>query len=249
MTSGRIRVGIGGWTYEPWRETFYPDDVPKARELQYASRQVTAIEVNGTFYRLQKPETFAKWRDQTPEDFVFALKAPRFIVNRGELAQAGRYVDRFIHSGLSELGGKLGPILWQLAPGYRFQRDDLEPFLDALPSDLDGLPLRHALEARHESFGCQEFFDIAAKRGIAISYADSENQPCLEAASACFFYARLKRADAAIETGYPEADLGAWAAKAKTWAAESRDVYVFFINGAKERAPAAARALIKRLCA
>ncbi len=247
--SGLIRVGIGGWTYEPWRQSFYPADVPKARELEYASRQLTAIEVNGTFYRLQKPQTFARWRDETPDDFVFTLKAPRYIVNRTELAPAARYIDRFIHGGLSELRAKLGPILWQLAPEYRFQSEDLERFLDALPADLDGRPLKHALEVRHESFRCQHFFDIAAQRGVAVVYSDSEKQPCLEAASGSFFYARLKRAQAAIETGYRVADLEAWAAKARAWSAGPRDGYVFFINGAKERAPAAARALIKRLCA
>ncbi len=245
MSSGRIRVGIGGWTYEPWRESFYPADLSRARELQYASRHVTAIEINGTFYRLQKPSTFAKWRDATPGDFIFSLKALRYVVNRQTLAEAGRYVERFLQSGVAELGDKLGPILWQLAPEYRFERTDLEPFLDALPEQQDGLRLRHVLEVRHETFDCRDFFDIASNRGMAIAFTDSQKQPSLEPVSAPFVYARLKRSSASVENGYSSADLEAWAAKARIWAQGSRDVFVFFIDGAKERAPAAARALLR----
>ncbi len=244
MAGGRIRVGIGGWTYEPWRQTFYPADVPKSRELQYASRQLTAIEVNGTFYRLQKPETFARWRDETPEEFVFTLKAPRYIVNRSALAEAGRYVEKFLKSGLSELGPKLGPILWQFAPEYRFAPEDLNAFLDALPPEVEGVPLRHVLEVRHETFACEDFRQIVRSRGMAVSFTDSAKQPSIEEAGAPFFYARLKCAKASIETGYPAEELDSWAAKAKAWSEGNRDVYVFFINGAKERAPAAARSLI-----
>ena len=264
MKVPRIRAGVGGWTYEPWRETFYPSDLPKARELHYASRQLTAIEVNGTFYRLQKPETFAKWRDETPQDFIFSLKAPRYIVNRKALAEAGQYIERFLHSGLSELGEKLGPILWQLAPDYFFERTDLEPFLDALPADLNGLQLRHALEVRHETFQCEEFLDVARRRGIAAVFTDSAKQPSFADATAQFIYARLKRSSASIVTGYSNTDLEQWAARARLWAqggepddlpriertqgpSGPRDVFVFFIDGAKERAPAAALALLSLL--
>ena len=261
---GRIRVGIGGWTYEPWRKTFYPEDLTQARELEYASRQVTAIEINGTFYRLQKPDTFAKWRDQTPDDFVFSLKAPRYATMRKVLGEAGEAIERFVESGLAELGPKLGPLLWQFAPTKRFDAADIEAFLKLLPKKIAGRPARHVLEPRHESFETPEFVTLARKYGAAIVYTDSEDYPSIGDITADFFYARLMRAQSSVKTGYSSVALDAWTKIARTFARGSepaefprvtdggqksgaRDVFVFFINGAKERAPAAACALLERL--
>ena len=259
-----IRVGIGGWTYEPWRGTFFPDKLPHARELQYASRQVTAIEVNGTYYRTQTPATFAKWAGETPDGFVFAIKALRFCTNRKVLAEAGESVGKFLHSGLHELGDKLGPVLWQFMPSKRFDPADFGAFLDLLPDEAGGRRLRHALEVRHDSFRDPAFIDLARRRGAAVVFADSATYPTLADVTADFVYARLENAQAAVETGYTAAQLDRWAAAAKTWGAGEapegmdyvdaaapaktpRDVFVFMINGAKQRAPAAAKALLERL--
>src|SRR5688572_15101274 len=258
---GEIRVGIGGWTYEPWRKTFYPPDVPKARELEYASRQVTAIEVNGTFYRTQTPETFAKWRAATPDDFVFALKAPRYATIRGTLAEAGPAIERFVASGIAELGPKLGPLLWQFAPTKRYDVEDVEAFLKLLPKEIGGRPARHVLEPRHASFLVPDFIALARRYGCALVYADSDEYPAFGDVTGPFVYARLMRSEAAAATGYPAPALDAWVKIARMFARGSeptefprvgsraakggaRDVFVFFINGAKERAPAAAQALL-----
>jgi uncharacterized protein YecE (DUF72 family) len=254
--TGCIRAGIGGWSYEPWRETFYPADVPKAKELHYASRQLTAIEINSTFYRLQKPAVFAKWRDDTPDDFVFTIKAPRYLSYRKRLSEALPYIGRFMSSGLEELGAKLGPILWQLAPEHPFDSGDLQRFLGDLPRSL-----RHALEVRHESFLCEELVAMARRHAVALVFADSDEYPCVSNATADFVYARLRRSRSSVKTGYTVEELEKWSARARLWAsggepqelprigaerapALPRDVYLFFINGAKERAPAAARALL-----
>jgi uncharacterized protein YecE (DUF72 family) len=265
MTSlGTIRVGIGGWSYEPWRETFYPDDVPAKKELEYASRQLTSIEINSTFYRLQKPAVYAKWRDSTPQGFVFSIKAPRFVVQRKELATAASAIDRFIGSGITELEERLGPILWQLAPTHRFDPVDLGQFLELLPTETQGVPLRHALEVRHASFMTDEFLALARDRSVTLVLEDDEKYPGVADVCGNFIYARLRRCASAIETGYTPAALNLWAARASTWAqgAEpgdlpriappqapriARDVFIYFINGAKERAPAAARKLISLL--
>jgi len=263
-TEGRIRAGMGGWTYEPWRKTFYPKGLTHARELEYASRQVTAIEINGTFYRTQKPESFAKWRDETPDDFEFALKAPRYATIRGVLAEAGPSIERFVESGLTELGPKLGPILWQFAPTKRYDPSDFEAFLKLLPAKIAGRKARHALEPRHESFLDAGFVALAKRYGCAIVFSDSDQYPSLGDVTADFVYARLMRSAASIESGYSAPALEAWAKVARTFArgsepkefprvakpgakSEPRDVYVFFINGAKERAPAAARAFLSHL--
>jgi uncharacterized protein YecE (DUF72 family) len=263
-TIGQIRVGIGGWSYEPWRETFYPADVPAKRELEYASRRLTSIEINSTFYRLQKPAVYAKWRDSTPEGFVFSIKAPRFIVQRKELATAGSAIDRFIGSGITELADRLGPILWQLAPTHRFAAGDLEQFLGLLPTEAQGVPLRHALEVRHASFMTEEFLALARERSVAIVFEDDDEYPGFADVSGNFVYARLRRCVTSIKTGYAPAALQLWAARASTWAkggepadlpriaqssaaAVARDVFVYFINGAKERAPIAAREMISLL--
>jgi uncharacterized protein YecE (DUF72 family) len=262
--SGRIRAGMGGWNYEPWRQTFYPGDVTKKGELAYASRQVTAIEVNGTFYRLQTPAVFAKWRDETPDDFVFTLKAPRFITNRRVLREAEAFVPRFLASGLSELGPKLGPILWQLAPTKAFEPDDVAGFLRLLPKELDGLRLRHAFEVRHDSFMTADYLALARAHGVATVFADTDEHPSFADVTGDFVYARLRRTVSSEQTGYTKEALRAWAERARTWADGSepadlprvakpgaktpaRDVYMFFISGAKERAPAAAMHLLSLL--
>jgi uncharacterized protein YecE (DUF72 family) len=235
----RIHVGVGGWTFEPWRNNFYPAGLAQSRELHYASRQLTAIEVNGTFYRTQLPGTFAKWRDETPEGFVFTLKAPRYATNRKVLADAGESIGRFVESGIGALGDRLGPILWQLAPTKRFDAADLEGFLALLPKGL-----RHALEVRHESFACDEYLELARRFGVATVYTDSEDYPNITDITGDFVYARLMRSQPRLRTGYTQAELGRWAARARDWADGNRDVFIFFIDGAKERAPGAALALI-----
>jgi uncharacterized protein YecE (DUF72 family) len=262
--AGRIRVGIGGWTYEPWEQTFYPADLPKKSQLKHASRQVTAIEINGTFYRLQKPEVFAKWRDETPEDFVFAVKAPRYLTYRKVLADAVPSIPRFLASGLSSLEAKLGPVLWQLPPSLHFDAADIESFLAALPRTLDGLPLRHALEVRHETFMDPAYVALARKYSVATVFAHTDEFPNFADISADFVYARLRKAVASEPTGYPLPELQAWSERARLWAAggvpadlpyvtnddvpkQPRDVFIFFINGAKERAPAAAKHLLTLL--
>jgi len=262
--AGAIRVGVGGWTYEPWRAgVFYPDDLPVKRELEYASRHLTAIEINGTFYRSQGPKSFAKWRDETPEDFVFTVKGHRAVVNAKKLSEAGEAVDWFFSSGLSELGAKLGPVLWQLAPFKKFDPDDLAGFFALLPRELGGQPVRHALEVRSKSFVVPEFVELARKHNLAIVYADSDDHPAIADPTADFVYARLQRSSAEETTGYGSKDLDQWAVRAGLWAsgdtpgdlphlgappkAEKRDVFLFFISGAKERNPAAAQALIERL--
>jgi uncharacterized protein YecE (DUF72 family) len=261
---GLIRVGIGGWSYDPWRETFYPPSVPAKGELEYASRQVTAIEINSTFYRMQKPEVYAKWRDSTPEDFVFSLKAPRFIVQRKVLADAASGIQRFISGGIVELQQRLGPILWQLAPTQHFDAADLERFLEMLPAKLDNLTLRHALEVRHESYMNADFLALARKYGVSVVFEDDKDYPGFADVTGTFIYARLRQCVATVETGYAAPALKLWAERARTWAkgaeptdlprvappaakAQPRDVFIYFINGAKERAPAAAKALISIL--
>ena len=261
---GMIRVGVGGWTFEPWRGVFYPDKLPHARELGHASRRLSAIEINGTYYSLQKPASFAKWAAETPDDFVFTVKASRYCTNRKVLGEAGEAVERFVGQGLTELGPKLGPILWQFMPTKRFDPADFGAFLKLLPGEVGGLRLRHALEVRHESFRDAAFVDLAREAGAAVVYAHSEKYPAIADVTADFVYARLESAREEIETGYDSQALDGWAAAARAWAgggrpqglacvspaappAQARDVFVFMINGAKVRAPAAAEALIARL--
>ena len=262
-TSGEIRAGIGGWTFEPWRGVFYPKGHAQARELQFASRALTSIEINGTFYSTQKPTSFRKWADDTPDDFVFAVKAHRLATNRKVLAEAGPSIERFLTSGLSELKAKLGPILWQFAPYKKFEPQDFEAFLALLPKTLDGLKLRHAVEVRHESFVAPQFVALARKYGAAIVYAHHEKYPAIADVTADFVYARLQQCVAKVETGYTPAAIRKWADCARSWAEgktppglpaagkaakpAKTDVFVYFIAGAKERAPAAAMALLKEL--
>ena len=259
-----IRVGIGGWTYEPWRGTFYPDKWPHKRELDYAASHVTAIEVNGTYYSSFKPASFASWAKAAPQGFVFAVKASRYCTNRRVLAEAGDSIARFVGQGIVELGDKLGPILWQFMATKTFDHDDFAAFLQLLPDKQDGVALRHAVQVRHESFAVPEFVAMAREADVAIVHADSADYPAIADVTGDFVYARLEQAEERFVAGYAPEALENWAAAARTWAAggrpaglpyvedrsppqRPRDVFVFFINGAKVRAPQGAMALIDRL--
>lgn len=262
--AGSVRVGVGGWTYEPWRGTFYPDALVQRLELEYASRHLTTIEVNGTFYRAQKPATYAKWRSETPDGFVFSLKAPRYATDRRVLADAGRAISAFVQGGIAELGDRLGPINWQLPEHKVFDADDVARFLDLLPAELEGEPLRHAIEVRHDSFACAAFVELMRSRGAAIVHAQSPKYPSIADLTADFVYARLMHSETERPAGYAPALLDAWTTRAQAWARGGdpaelahvttvaapqrvRDVFVYFIGAAKVRNPAAAMALIERL--
>lgn len=262
--SGTIRVGIGGWTYAPWRGVFYPDNLPQKRELAYASRQLTSIEINGTYYRSQKQESFAKWHDETPDDFVFAVKAPRFATQRSVLAEAEESIERFFSGGVMVLKDKLGPINWQFMATKKFDADDFAAFLALLPHEVDGRALRHVVEVRHASFRNPEFVAMARDRGVAVALAADAKYPQIADITAPFIYARLMGTGASEALGYPPAALDLWAERAKQWSAGNqpagldwvsprpadgvgRDVYLYVISGEKTRNPAAARALIERL--
>lgn len=263
--SGTIRAGIGGWTFAPWRGTFYPDTLRQKEELQYASRQLATIEVNGTYYGSQKPATFAKWASEAPDGFVFTLKGNRFVTNRKVLAESGESLERFINSGITELGNRLGPLLWQFAPTKRFDPDDFGAFLTMLPASRDGIALQHAVEVRHESFATPEFVRLATDHNVAIVYAEHLTYPEIADVTTSFVYARLQRGQDSIPTAYTKKALDQWAARAGGWAAgdlpndlpladpdrkppvEPRDVYVYFIHEGKIRAPQAAMELQKRV--
>lgn len=241
-------IGIGGWTYEPWRGLFYPKGLAQARELAYVGEHLTATEINATFYGRQKPASFAKWRDAVPDGFVFALKASRYCTNRKNLGEAGESVANFLGQGLVELGDRLGPINWQLAATKKFDANEIAAFLALLPAAHEGVALRHAIEARHESFDDPAFYALLGKAGVAVVLADSPKYAVLDATdTAPFVYLRLQDARAELEQGYDDAALDHWASRIGGWSAQGRDVFAFFINGAKERAPAAAQALIGRL--
>ena len=258
-----IRVGIGGWMFEPWRGTFYPDGLARKRELEYAAGKLTSIEVNGTFYGAQKPETFARWRDETPDGFVFSLKGPRFTTNRRVLAEAGESVERFIGGGLLELKDKLGPINWQFAATKKFDPEDFEAFLALLPREAGGRALRHAVEVRHGSFRTPEFVDMARRHGVAVVVAGDSDHPLIADPTADFVYLRIMGTGESHPLGYAPGALDAWAGRAAAYAAGGvpedldsvgkapqaapRDVYLYVISGHKVRNPAAALALIERL--
>jgi uncharacterized protein YecE (DUF72 family) len=263
--AGHIRIGVGGWTYEPWRGAFYPHDLVQKRELEYAASKLTSIEINGTFYGSQKPATFAKWRDETPDGFVFSLKAPRYSTHRRVLAEAGPMIERFLRSGVLELKDKLGPINWQLMPTTKFSPADFEGFLKLLPKEHDGHALRHAVEVRHASFRVPELVDMARHYGIAVVIAgDSEEYPLIADVTAPFVYARLMGTQPNEPLGYPAAALDLWSERARSWAAggspdsletvtpgkkapAARDVFLYVISGHKVSNPAAAQALIERV--
>ncbi|CAN5533019.1 DUF72 domain-containing protein [soil metagenome] len=263
--AAQVRAGIGGWTYEPWRDNFYPQGLAHSKELAYAAGRLTAIEVNGTYYSTFKPPTFAKWRDETPDGFMFSLKANRFATNRKVLADAGESIERFTQSGLVELGPKLGPIVWQFMPTKQFDPVDFEAFLKLLPKAVGGVKLRHALDVRHESFMKPAYLKLARKYKCATVFTDSDDYPSFADITGDFVYARLMRTQSRLKTGYAPKALDRWAEAARTWQRGSepddvprvedagapkalqRNVFMFFISGAKERAPAAAMALIKKL--
>lgn len=247
--TGRIRVGIGGWTYPPWRGSFYPEGLPQSRELEYASSTLGAIEINATFYGRQGLRSWQNWAAAVPDGFQFAVKGSRFCVSRPKLADAGEGIEGFLSQGLTALGPKLGPILWMLATRRQYDREDIARFLDLLPSDRGGVALRHAIEPRHESFRDLSFFDLCRERDIAIVYSDDDEFPCVDEQTVSFSYARLQRMREDVETGYPDAELNNFAGRARNWSSGKRDVFIFMINGAKVRAPKAALALQKRIAA
>jgi uncharacterized protein YecE (DUF72 family) len=246
MSEGQIRIGVGGWTYPPWRGVFYPDKHPQSKELDYASRQLGVIEINATFYGRQKPKSWETWEKTVPDGFQFAIKGSRFCVMRSRLREGAEGIGNFFAQGFAALGPKLGPILWQFAPRRKFDSDDIGGFIDLLPKELDGIRLRHAIEPRHDSFRDDAFFDLCRARNIAIVHADSDDHPLIEADTADFAYARLQRMNEDITTGYDDAALDSFATKAREWQKRG-DAYIFMINGAKVRAPAAALALQERL--
>ncbi len=263
MERGDIRIGIGGWTFEPWRGTFYPAGLTQKKELEYASRQLTAIEVNGTYYSGFKPATFAGWAAAVPDDFIFTVKASRYCTNRKVLAEAGESVAKFVGQGIVELGDKLGPILWQFMATKKFDAADFGAFLKLLPTSHEGVTLRHAIQVRHESFAVPEFVAMCRDAGAAIVFADSPDYPAIADITGDFVYARLERGEDDNPLCYPDAEVDRWADVAKLWAAggrpdglpyvettvpakQPRDSFVFFIHGGKVRAPAGAQALIER---
>lgn len=242
-----VRVGIGGWTFPPWRGTFYPSDLPQKRELEYASRQFGAIEINATFYGRQSAKSWEKWATEVPDDFQFAIKGSRYCVTRPKLADAGEGLGVYFDQGMAALGPKLGPILWMLAARRQYDRDDIARFVDLLPPKLGDTPLRHVIEPRHESFRDESFFALCRDHDVAVVFGDDDEFPCIDADTASFAYARLQRMREEVESGYNDAALDAFTEKARRWSADGRDAYIFMINGAKVRAPAAAMALQRKL--
>ena len=244
--AGRIRAGVGGWTFEPWRGVFYPKGLRQADELEYASRHLTVIEINGTYYSTFKPESWAKWRAATPDGFQFSVKASRYCTNRKELAGMASSMETFLNQGLVELGDRLGPILWQFMGTKKFDAEDIEAFLKLLPRKAGTLRLRHALEVRNPSFKDPRFYELARKYNTAIVYAHDEDFPEIDEPTADFTYARLMGSEEKVKTGYKPADIDKWAKRARAWA-ERGDVFIYFISGAKVRNPAAAQALIAKV--
>jgi uncharacterized protein YecE (DUF72 family) len=264
---GAIRAGIGGWTFEPWRGTFFPEKLPHAKELEFASRALSTIEINGTYYRSQTPATFAKWAETVPDGFVFSVKGPRFATNRRVLAEAGDSIRRFLDSGPTMLGDRLGPLLWQFAPTKVFDAADFGAFLELLPAHFDGHPLRHTVEVRHPSFKSSEFITLVRRFGIPVVYADHPTYPAIADPAGDFVYARLQKGEDGNPTCYPEKEIAAWVSAARTWAEggmpkritddtvspksggakRPRDVFVYFIHGGKVHAPAGAQVFMAAL--
>jgi len=244
MNQPQIRVGIGGWTYEPWRGTFYPDDLPQKRELEYAAQTFGALEINATFYGRQSPKSWQNWAEAVPDGFQFSVKGSRYVVTRPKLADASEGIGNFLAQGLAALGDKLGPVLWMLARHRKFDREDIAAFVSLLPEKHDGISLRHVIEPRHESFRDEAFFALCRDHDVAIVYGDDDEFPLIDADTAGFRYARLQRMNEDVPTGYDGKSLDRFAGMIQGWA---KDSYIFMINGAKVRAPAAALALQERL--
>jgi uncharacterized protein YecE (DUF72 family) len=277
--SGMIRLGISGWLYPAWRGTFYPKGLPQRDELAYASRAFNSIEINGTFYSLKSPDSFNRWQEEAPEDFVFAVKGARFITHMKQLKDCETPLANFFAQGVLALGRKLGPILWQLPARMPFDAERIERFIALLPRDTAAAarlarrhdrqimigrtllepaastPIRHALEVRHESFRDRRFLALLRRAGVALVVSDAPGWPRFEEVTADFLYLRLHGAEELYSSGYDSAALDLWAERIGRWAAgalpaqnqRSRDVYVYFDNDAKVRAPADARALAVRL--
>lgn len=258
-----IYVGVGGWVFDEWRDNFYPTGLPQKRELEYAAAHLTAIEINGTYYGSQKPDSFRRWRDETPKGFVFTVKGPRFATNRRVLAESGGSIEKFFASGVTELKEKLGPVNWQFMATKKFDPADFEAFLKLLPKKVNGLAIRHAVEARHDSFKDRVFVELCRKYGVAVIIGADSDFPVIADVTADFVYIRIMGTQAKEELGYPKAALKKWAARAMEWETggaprdfkllapalpkKTRDVFLFVISGAKERNPAAAQAIIAAL--
>lgn len=243
MAAGRISVGIGGWTFEPWRGTFYPEGLRQKDELAYVGQHLTATEINATYYSTQKPATFANWAKAVPDGFQFAVKASRYCTNRRVLGEAGESIAKFVGQGIAELGDRLGPILWQFMPTKKFEPQDFGAFLKLLPDSVDGVRLRHALEVRHESFDDPAFLQLARDAGAAVVLADNDEYPAIKGHDVGFSYLRLMRTREEEATGYSPDEIDGWKKRARSMA-DKGDVFVFFISGAKIRAPAAAQRMI-----
>lgn len=260
MASGAIRVGVGGWDFDPWRESFYPAGLARSRQLEYLGTRLSATEINATYYKLQSPHLFERWAKSVPEGFKFAVKASRFCTNRKRLGEGGEAIAKFCGQGLVALGDKLGPILWQLMATKQFDPKDFQAFLDLLPQSQDGIALRHVVEPRHPSFQCPQFVAMVRKAGVSIAFADAEDYPAIADVSGEIVYARLQRSRAEEPEGYDRQALALWAERARLWASGARpsglsycaeeaphrprETYVLFTSAAKVRNPAAASALI-----
>jgi uncharacterized protein YecE (DUF72 family) len=260
----QFHVGVGGWTFEPWRGVFYPKGLVQAKELAYAAEHLTSIEINGTYYGSQKPESFRKWAGEVPDGFIFSVKGPRFAVNRRVLSEAGDSIKRFFDSGVTELGDRLGPVLWQFAPTKKYDEKDFGGFLELLPRKLNGRDIRHVVEVRNESFQTPEFIALLRKFSVPVVYAHHGKYPEIADITGDFVYARLQQGKDTVPTAYPPRELDAWARRAKLWAEggapddlpcadktrpkkTKRDVFIYIIHEGKVRAPAGAMALIERL--
>jgi uncharacterized protein YecE (DUF72 family) len=258
-----IYVGVGGWVYPEWRDNFYPPGLSQKRELEYASSKLTAIEINGTYYGSQKPESFRKWRDETPEGFVFTVKGPRFATNRRVLAESKESIEKFFASGVTELKEKLGPVNWQFMATKKFDAADFEAFLKLLPRKVNGIAIRHAVEVRHDSFKDNAFIALCRKHNVAVIIGADSDVPVITDVTADFVYVRIMGTKTGEKLGYPKAALAQWAERARLWekgtapkdfplltppaSKAKRDVFLFVISGAKERNPACAQAIIAAL--
>ena len=262
--SGHIYIGVGGWTFAPWRGVFYPEKLTQAKELEYAASKLTSIEINGTYYGSQKPESFRKWAREVPDGFVFSVKGPRFATNRRVLAEAGDSIKYFYNTGVLELGDRLGPVLWQFAPTKKFDEADFGKFLELLPRKLEGRALRHVVEVRHASFCVPEFIALLRKFQTPVVFAEHGSYPAIADVAGDFVYARLQKGNDEIATCYQPKALDAWAKRLQLWAdggepddlprvdptsakKAPRDVFAYVIHEGKVRAPAGAMELIERV--